>query len=85
MADKRIKGRKLQAAIVEGDWLSQLAENIKVQFAPPGWYTLAQVSQRLKIGRTATLNILTQKEAAKQKFLYKTPDGRTAFTTHYKL
>ena len=85
MADKRTKGRKLQAAPVKEDWLSQLAENIKVQFAPSGWYTLAQISQRLKIGRTATLSILTQKKAAKQKFLYKTPDGRTSLTAHYKL
>jgi hypothetical protein len=85
MADKRNKGRKFPAPSVEGDWLTQLAENIEVKFAPPGWYTLTQIAQRLKIGRTATRNILVQKKAVKQKFYHKTPDGRTVSTTHYKL
>lgn len=85
MADKRTKGRELQAAGVEEDWLSQLAENLELKPAPPGWYTLSEVAQRLNIGRTATLNILTQRNAAKHRFYHKTPDGRTVPTTHYKL
>jgi hypothetical protein len=85
MADKRTKGRKLQAAPVEGDWLSQLAENLELKPAPPGWYTLSQIAQRLGIGRTATRNILAQKKAVRQKFYHKTTDGRIVPTVHYKL
>jgi hypothetical protein len=85
MAHKRTKGRKLQAAPVEGDWLSQLAENLELQPAPPGWYTLTQVAQYLKIGRTATRRILAEKKAARQKFYHKTIDGRIVPTMHYKL
>jgi len=85
MADKRTKGRKLQAAPVEGDWLSQLAQNLEIQPAPPGWYTLSQITQRLGIGRTATRNILAQKKAVQQKFYHKTSDGRIFPTVHYKL
>jgi hypothetical protein len=85
MADKRTKGRKLQAAPVEGDWLSELVNNLEVKPAPSGWYTLTQVAERLKIGRTASRNILAQKKALKQKFYHKTIDGRIVLTTHYKL
>ena len=85
MADKRTKGRKLQAAPVKEDWLSKLVDNLEVKFAPAGWYTLTEVAQRLKIGRTATRNILNQKKAARQKFYHRTIDGRIVATTHYKL
>ena len=85
MADKRTKGRKLQAAPVEGDWLSELVNNLEVKPAPPGWYTLTEVAQRLKIGRAATRNILAQKKATKQKFYHRTTDGRIVPTMHYKL
>jgi|LakMenE01Jun11ns_1017448.scaffolds.fasta_scaffold5969132_1 hypothetical protein len=85
MADKRNKGRKLQAAGVEADWLSQLANNMKMEFAPPGWYTLNQVAERLGIGRTAAKSILAHKKALKQKFCCKLSDGRNFYTMHYKL
>ena len=85
MADKRTKGRNLQAAPVEVDWLTQLAKNLELQPAPPGWYTLTQVTQYLKIGRTATKRILAEKKAARQKFYHKTTDGRSIPTVHYKL
>lgn len=85
MANKRTKGRDIQAAPVEGDWLSELVNNLEVKPAPPGWYTLTQVAERLKIGRTASRNILAQKKALKQKFYHKTIDGRIVLTTHYKL
>lgn len=85
MANKRTKGRKLQAPAVKGDWLSELVTNLELKPAPPGWYTLTQVAERLKIGRTASRNILAQKKALKQKFYHKTIDGRIVLTTHYKL
>ena len=85
MADKRTKRRDVQAAPVEGDWLSELVNNLEVKPAPPGWYTLTQVAERLNIGRTASRNILAQKKALKQKFYHKTIDGRIVLTTHYKL
>lgn len=85
MADKRTKGRKLQAARVEADWLSQLASSIKMEFAPPGWYTLNQVAERLGVGRTAAKSILAHKKALQQKFCCKLSDGRSFYTMHYKL
>jgi hypothetical protein len=85
MANKRIKGRKLQTPAVKGDWLTQLAENLELQPAPPGWYTLSQIAQHLKIGRTATKRILLEKKAMRQKFYHKTQDGRIIPTVHYKL
>lgn len=85
MANKRTKRRDVQAPTVKGDWLTQLVTNLELKPAPPGWYTLTQVAERLKIGRTASRNILVQKKAQKQKFYHKTIDGRIVLTTHYKL
>lgn len=85
MANKRTKGRDVQAPAVKGDWLTQLVTNLELKPAPPGWYTLTQVAERLKIGRTASRNILVQKKALKRKFYHKTIDGRIVLTTHYKL
>lgn len=85
MADKRTKGRDVQTPVVKGDWLTQLAENLELHLAPPGWYTLSQIAQHLKIGRTATKRILLEKKAMRQKFYHKTTDGRIVPTLHYKL
>lgn len=85
MANKRTKGRDVQAPAVKGDWLTQLADNLELKPAPPGWYTLTQVAQYLKIGRTATRRILAEKKAVRQKFYHKTTDGRIVPTVHYKL
>ena len=85
MVNKRTKGRELQAAPVEVDWLSQLAINIKMEFAPPGWYTLNQVAERLGVGRTAAKSILAHKKAAQQKFCCKLTDGRNFYVMHYKI
>lgn len=85
MADKRTKGRDIQAASVSNDWLTQLAQNLELQPAPSGWYTLSEVAVRLRIGRTAARTILAQRKAKKQKFYHKTVDGRMIPTTHYKL
>ena len=85
MADKRNKGRKLPAPRVKGDWLAQLAETLHAKRAPPGWYTLTQIAQRLNMGRTAARNVLKRNKAAAQTFLHKTCDGRIIPTVHYKL
>jgi hypothetical protein len=85
MADKRTKGRKLQAAPVKGDWLTQLAANVSAKLAPPGWYTLSEIAIKLKIGRTAARTLLIVNKADKQKLYHRTSDGRIILTPHYKL
>ena len=85
MADKRNKGRGIQAACVEGDWLSKLAQEFDIKPAPEGWYTLAQIIQKLGIGRTATQAILAERNAQKARYYRVTPDGRKVLQVHYKL
>ena len=85
MADKRNKGRKLQAAGVEGDWLSELAKTLAVKPVPPGWYTIQQIADRLGIGRTAARNLLNKQKAKSNRFYQVTSDGRRILLTHYQL
>lgn len=85
MANKRTKGRKLQAAIVEKDWLNELAKTLHVGPAPTGWYTISQICRRLKMGRTAVRNLLDQRKARTQQFYQITTDNRRVLLTHYKI
>ena len=85
MADKRNKGRELQDASVEKDWLSELAETLAIKPAPPGWYTISQIAEKLNIGRTAVRTILKDRSATAKKFYQVTSDGRTVSLLHYKL
>lgn len=85
MADKRNKGRGISAPSVEEDWLSKLAQEFDIKPAPEGWYTLAQIIQKLGIGRTATQAILAERNAQKARYYRVTPDGRKVLQVHYKL
>ena len=85
MADKRNKGRKLPAPRVKGDWLTELAKTLAVKPAPPGWYTITDISQKLGMGRTATRTLLNKQKAMTERFYQVTSDGRRVLLTHYKL
>ena len=85
MADKRVKGRKLQNAGVEKDWLTELAQTLNIRPAPAGWYTIPQIADRLGIGRTAVRTILSERKASAQRFYHVTSDGRKVLLTHYQL
>ena len=85
MADKRTKGRELQDASVEKDWLTELAETLAIKPAPPGWYTITDISQRLGMGRSATRTLLNKQKALTERYYQVTPDGRRVLLTHYKL
>lgn len=85
MADKRIKGRKLQAASVGKDWLTELAETLNIRPAPAGWYTITQIAEKLKIGRTAVRTLLNNRKATAHRYYQVTSDGRKVLLTHYKL
>ena len=85
MADKRVKGRKLQGAGVKKDWLTELAQTLNIRPAPAGWYTITQIADRLGIGRTAVRTILSERKASAQRFYQVTSDGRRVLLTHYQL
>ena len=85
MADKRNKRRDIQAPSVEGDWLTKLVETLAVKPAPPGWYTITEISERLGMGRTATRTLLNKQKAMTERFYQVTSDGRRVLLTHYKL
>lgn len=85
MADKRTKGRKFQAASVGKDWLTELAETLNVGPAPAGWYTISQIAEKLKIGRTAVRSLLNVRKATAHRYYQVTSDGRRVLLTHYKL
>jgi predicted DNA-binding ArsR family transcriptional regulator len=85
MADKRNKGRDIQAAGIESDWLTELAKTLAVKPAPPGWYTITDISQKLGMGRTATRTLLNKQKAMVERFYQVTSDGRRVLLTHYKL
>jgi hypothetical protein len=85
MADKRTKGRKLQAAGVKKDWLTELAQTLNLKPAPAGWYTITQISERLGVGRAAVRTILNERKASAQRFYQVTSDGRKVLLTHYQL
>ena len=85
MAHKRIKGRKLQAASVKRDWLTELAQTLNIRPAPAGWYTITQIADRLGIGRTAVRTLLSERKASAQRFYQVTSDGRKVLLTHYQL
>lgn len=85
MADKRTKGQKLQTASLEKDWLTELAETINIGPAPAGWYTITEIAEKLKIGRTAVRTLLNERKATAHRYYQVTSDGRRVLLTHYKL
>jgi len=85
MADKRTKGRKLQTASLEKDWLTELAETMNIGPAPAGWYTITEIAEKLKIGRTAVRTLLNERKATAHRYYQVTSDGRRVLLTHYKL
>lgn len=72
MAIKRTQKRNIQTAVV--DWLSQLAEEVKVDPAPPDWYTLDQIAKVMKISRCKAQRLIEIK--ALRFKLFKNKDGR---------
>lgn len=78
MADKRIKGRNIQAPTV--DWLSKLSQELKVNDVPDGWYTSPEIAERLGVSLNTSLRMVKSGKFESQKF--RARNGK--ITIHYR-
>lgn len=78
MADKRIKGRNIQAPAV--DWLSKLSDELKIKDVPDGWYTCPEIAESLGVSLNTVLRMIRAGQYQKQKF--RARNGK--ITDHYR-
>lgn len=83
MARQGNKKSDVQTPVVS--WIEQLADEINVPYAPPGWYTLGEISAKLDRNRQFVVRLLESKKAEKQYFMARRGDGNRVRMIHYKL
>jgi hypothetical protein len=83
MASKRNKKPDVPPPGV--NWLEQLASEINVPTAPEGWYTMAQICERVGRDHQVVRKLLANRGAETKQFRHINSKGQTIITTHYKL
>lgn len=78
MASKRTQGRDIQAPSVS--WLDQLAEELSIESAPPGWKTLSELQSALNCSWRKARSIVSMR-GLKAK-MYKAKNGKPAMHYH---
>ena len=53
--------------------------------APPGWYTLSEISEKLNRDRCYVQRLMGEKKAEKKHFMARRSDGNMIRLLHYKL
>jgi IS30 family transposase len=66
-------------------WLDQLAQEINIPFAPGGWYTVAEIAQKLDVDHQTVRRILKKRKAEAKTFRAECSDGRILRIPHYRL
>lgn len=83
MAGKRDKKQDVPSPALS--WLEQLAQEVNVPPAPPGWYTLSEISEKLNRDRCYVQRLMSEKKAEKKHFMARRSDGNMIRLLHYKL
>lgn len=83
MASKRDKKQHISAPSV--NWLEQLAAEINVPFAPPGWFTISEICEQVNRDHQTVRKLLKKRKAEMKQFRHIAKNGKTLITMHYKL
>ena len=83
MAGKRNTKSHVPPASVS--WLDKLAAEINVPFAPPGWFTVSEICQKLDRDHQVVRVLLKKRGAEVRKFRHRKINGNVIITNHYKL
>ena len=81
MASKRDKRSDVPAADV--DWLTKLAAEINIPFAPPGWFTMTQICDRTGRDHQAIRRLFKKMNVETKQFRYTHTNGKVSIVTHY--
>ena len=83
MASKRDKKSDISAPSVS--WLEELAAEINVPLAPPGWFTMSQICEQVGRDHQVVRKLLKDRNAEVKKFKHIKSDGKSIITNHFKL
>lgn len=83
MASKGNKKQNIPPADVS--WLEELAAEINIPLAPPGWFTIAEICEKTQRDHQVVRKLLKDRKAEVKKFKHVRSDGKNIVTNHYKL
>lgn len=67
------------------NWLTELAQELNVPYAPEGWYTVSQIGEVLGVDHQTVRRLLANRKAEMKIYKCLVKNGRTIRTQHYKL